>query len=314
MQNKIPENIIDLTRDNAFKVYFKGQGGESPPVLTSLLQHFLPLTEGSVVESVEILDGEANTPNEKNSILDIKANIRRWENGKLLPAETVNVEMQSSGQRYFTNRLLHYASRLYNAQIKRGQEYNKLYPVYSLAFSKDNLPEFTPITDEHYHVCRIRREDSERSRQALFSNGLQFVVVELNKFTVPVEKIVDIRDAWCYLLKQCTHMSEQEFGNISAKGEEMKEAVERLWVLSEDECIQEQLEAEEKQRRDQWAREEYAKEEGIEEGIEKGRKEGMEKSRQEIALQMLQKGMDIPTICECTSLTEEEIQALQEKV
>ena len=37
------------------------------------------------------------------------------------------------------------------------------------------------------------------------------------------------------------------------------------------------------------------------------------KSRQEIALQMLQKGMDIPTICQCTGLTEEDVQALKEK-
>ena len=57
------------------------------------------------------------------------------------------------------------------------------------------------------------------------------------------------------------------------------------------------------------------REEGIEKGIEKGVQQGkligLKESRHKIALQMLEKGIDINTICECTKLTEEQVQALQ---
>ena len=53
--------------------------------------------------------------------------------------------------------------------------------------------------------------------------------------------------------------------------------------------------------------EEMAKEEGKEEGREEGRKE----VKKETALRMLEKRMDIATICECTGLTEKEVNALK---
>ena len=315
-----PAKIIDLKKDLAFKIYFKG----SKTVLKSLLQHFLPLPEGDQIEDVEVLDSEANPlalkPEEKNFVLDLKVRICRKEG----ITETVNVEMQSSAYTHFTDRLLAYASRLYTGQIEEGQDYDQLYPVYSLSFCAENLKEFASITNEYYHLCTIRREDSDPSRQPLLSRGMQFVVVELKKFSkTTAEELVDFRENWCYLLKKGPHISGAEFDTICEKGEEMGNAVKRLWNLSEDDYIREQMEAIEKQRRDQVAREndaraegmekgmEKGRVEGMEKGMEKGRVEGMEKGRVEVARQMLGKGLDISTICECTGLTEDEVKALK---
>ena len=99
----------------------------------------------------------------------------------------------------------------------------------------------------------------------------------------------------------------------------MGNAVKRLWNLSEDDYIREQMEAIEKQRRDQVARENDARAEGMEkgrvEGMEKGRVEGMEKGRaernKEVARQMLKEGVDISMICRYTGLTEKEVEALK---
>ena len=295
-----PANIIDLKKDLAFKLYFK----ENKEPLISLLQHFLPLPPGSRIESVEVIDGEANSPHlapaEKDFLLDWKAKIRRNEGGKLSAAETVNVEMQSVPQSYFTDRLLAYASRLYTRQIRPGPDnYRNLFPVYSLAFCANNLREFASIPDRHYHLCTIRREDTDPSRQPLFSRGMQFVVVELAKFAKRTGELVDLRDAWCYLLKEAPNMNGAEFEAIGNKGEEMGNAVKKLWNLSEEDHVRELIEAREKQRMDQLAREQYQREEGREEG------------RAEVALQMLGKGLDIATICECTGLTEKEVEALK---
>ena len=73
---------------------------------------------------------------------------------------------------------------------------------------------------------------------------MQFVVVELKKFVkTTAEELVDLREHWCYLLKKAPDMSGAEFEAISKKGEEMANAVKRLWDLSEDEYVQEQMEA-----------------------------------------------------------------------
>ena len=303
MNSKKPDNIIDLKRDAAFKLYFKGD----EKVLISLLQRFLPLPQGSKVVSAEVIDSETNTPTlspkEKTFVLDLKAKIRRKEGRKLLAAEMVNVEMQSGSQTNFTNRLLAYASRLYTSQIEEGIDYKNIYPVYSLAFCSDNLKEFASIADEYYHLCTLRREDNNPSRQPLFSRGMQFVVVELKKFPKrTVKELVDLREHWCYILKEAPHISEGEFKAIKKKGKEMGNAVKRLWNLSEDDYIREQIEAREKQRMDQLAREDYAREEG--------REEGREEEREEVALHMLAEGENIAKICKYTGLTEKEVKTL----
>ena len=74
--------------------------------------------------------------------------------------------------------------------------------------------------------------------------------------------------------------------------------------------------------RDTYNQIEYARESGREEGREEGRKEGKEEGREEgakqksfdIAQRMLEKGIDIETISELTSLTAEEVFRLKEEL
>ena len=240
-------------------------------------------------------------------MLDLRVRIRRREGGRLLEAETCNVEMQSTDRSYFADRLLAYASRIYTGQLERGDDYEKLYPVYSLAFSAVNLEAFASLPDDHYHLCTIRREDKDPARQPLFTQGIQFVVVELDKFAKAAEEPLDLRDAWCYLLKESPRMSAEEFEIISKKGKEMGHAVKRLWNLSESDYLREQMEAAEKQRRDKSAREDFL----LKKGREEGRQEGEQKKQREIALQMIEVGADVRTICRYTGLTEKEVEALK---
>jgi len=54
-------------------------------------------------------------------------------------------------------------------------------------------------------------------------------------------------------------------------------------------------------------------EQGLEQGIEQGIERGEKKKQQEIALKMLQKGIDLETIAEFTELTLSEINKLKEQ-
>ena len=86
------------------------------------------------------------------------------------------------------------------------------------------------------------------------------------------------------------------------ENKEMKEAKEKLEVMSEDERMQILAELKEKAIRDEKATERY----GIKVGMERGLKRGVEK----VAKRMKEKGFDIDVIKEMTKLTEEEIKKL----
>ena len=83
------------------------------------------------------------------------------------------------------------------------------------------------------------------------TKGLQFIMVELDKFVKEVKELNGQREAWCWFLKYSKEIkdknNEKELKN---KGKDMKQAIKHLWQLSSDEILREQLEAEEKFRLD----------------------------------------------------------------
>ncbi len=320
-----------LTLDNTFKAFFK----HDQDLLKPLLQDFLPLPPGCRVEHVQLLDAEENSseaskPSGKTFILDMKLRIsRQLSSGEWVEDETVNVEMQTVSQRDLTNRLLAYAGRVYSNQVKEGEKYEKLRTVYSLVFSTVDLPELRKDND-YYHTCSMRQDRHPHLR---LTDGMQFVIVELNKFIGRLDSLVDQREAWCYFLKRSDELNQQTSQELAKKGRDMGRAVKNLWNLSQDELMRERLEAEDKQRRDRLSQidtaheeglekglergREKGREEGLEKGLERGREEGLEKGRRKereaIALKMILKGQEALEIAEATGLSEDEIKALPKK-
>ncbi len=86
------------------------------------------------------------------------------------------------------------------------------------------------------------------------------------------------------------------------ENKEMKEAKEKLEVMSEDERMQILAELKEKAIRDEKATERY----GIRVGIERGRKQ----EKKEIAKKMKEQGIDIEIIKKITGLSDKEINLL----
>ena len=297
-------NFINLTLDAAFKQYFK----EEPILLKSLLKNFLPLSKNCTIESVDLLDSESHpmdlNPLGKNFILDMKVRLRRKEKDSI-KEEIINVEMQTTNKKNFTRRVLAYNARLYSNQLKSGQGYGKLNSVYSLIFVTENLKEFAvkELMHEYYHTCSVRRNTAPN---LLLSDGMQFIIVELAKFKKGLKKTIDNKDAWCYFLKNSQNMDENACKELSKKGDDMKNAVKRLWNLSQSDWEREFREAAEKQRMDKEAERLYA----IEEGEEKGREE----NKQKTALKMLEEGIDITMICKVTGFSKKQIEDLQKNM
>ena len=257
---------LRLTLDAAFKLYFK----DNPHLQKSLLENFLPLPEGSTIESVSLLDAEDNSsePEGKTFILDLKISILRREGDKL-KQESANVEMQSIDKADFINRVYAYSARMYSSQARKGQDYGTLKPVYSLVFTAFDLQPFKALKHEYCHETEQLRKHPPHLPLAA-GKGMQYIFIELSKFNKKLEELLDQKEAWCYILRNSDKIGEKDHKELAAKGKDMGEAVRHLWDLSQDELVQEQMEAVEKQRRDRVAEIALGEQKGREEGREEG--------------------------------------------
>ncbi len=225
--------------------------------------------------------------------------------------ETVNVEVQTSNHRNFTDRILAYSGRLYSDQLDRGDTYKKLHPVYSLVFSTQNLKEFAQIKDDYRHVCNIRRI---KEPQVVMSRGMCFVIVELGKFTTGLAKAESTRDEWAYMIKNSKSLKLEDCKQFLKKGGEMAEALKHLWDISKDKKLRAAAMSRDKERRDRLAEREEHWEDGHQKGEAKGRQEGRKEGRQErekeIARDLLAAGTGPEFVAKVTKLTLAEIEEL----
>ena len=286
-QGQPDKPYLKLTLDAIFKAFFKDKS-----VSTPFLEHFLPLPKERKIISVEFLDPSMTPENTelKAPVLDLRVRLDNKEH--------INIEMQALFMKNFKERVLYYLSTLYTEQLKRGKKYQKLYPAFSLVFTKFTVfPEF-----EEY--CSRFFLQSDTKEKVIFSKHLGIILVELSKFKASSpQSLIDKKDNWCYIIKNSHHISKQELEMLSKKGGGMKEAAKRLSVLSEDESLRMLEEAREKNWRDEQARKDYA--------LEKGREEGHEESKQEVILNMLKKKTDITFISEVTGVSVKEIKKLK---
>ena len=323
--------FLNLKSDLVFKAFFENESD----LLISFLTCFLPLSSGSRIVKVKILNPEiypesrkqgksvasqakGNDQLDRNFILDLKIEFERIFEGERIQ-EISNVEMQTTGSPRLLDRIVAYASRLLSKLLGKGDNFNKLTTVFSVLLSAKNLKVFKGIKD-FYHVSRLRRDGSYE----VFSNILIFVVIELAKFDKKLEDLYTEMDCWCYLIKHSNTLDINACKKLIEKGgPKMAEAIHQLLEISQDSKLQEFEEARAKYKFDQMSRETAAHQEGIEKGIEKGMEKGIEKGiekgrqeeKQSIALNLLQvTHMDIQSISKATGLSTQKILEIQKNL
>ena len=136
------------------------------------------------------------------------------------------------------------------------------------------------------------------------------LTVELGRFfKKDINLLVDLRESWCYFIKESHNLSFDDLKHLSSKGEDMKVAAEHLIKLSQDESLRALEEAQQKAEWKEIGIFEHGKTKGREEGMVKGREEG----REQLVLNMLRKNMDLSLISELSGWTEEKILKLKNK-
>lgn len=209
---------------------------------------------------------------QKQGILDVLVEL----NGE----SRVNVELQIKMLSYWDRRSIFYLAKLFTENLLIGQDYKKLKRCVCISVLGFNLDE----KPAYHRVYRLRNEAGEE-----FSDLLEIQVIELNKLLNGKDRM----DDWIRLFNAKTeeelNMLETKTGNPG-----ILEAIKEVRVMSLGKRWKVMYDAHMKQIRDQNARDDYVRKEGIEQGIEQG---SAIKIIQQIRLK-LQKGKTAEEIAE----------------
>ena len=106
--------------------------------------------------------------------------------------------------------------------------------------------------------------------------------------------------------------NESEVSKIMEDNKEIKEAMNELEKISEDEELRRVAELREKAIRDEKNGLRHAREDGLKEGIDIGTKRGFKQGMFLVAKNMKSEGIDIDTIMKITGLSKNDIEKLSE--
>ena len=312
----LKEKFINPFSDVGFKMVF---GSE---VSKELIIKFLNslLNEGITDITFRNVEALGMGRNDRKAVFDIFCETDKHE--------MIIVEMQKSSQKYFSDRVLYYASFAIHQQATYAKEQleraleqeakngckaetkllrwnyavNRVYVVCVLNYIMDRKhPE-----KYRWDVVRMDRELKEP-----FSETLTEVYLEMPKFKLLLSECDTLYKKFLYVLNNIEIMARLPKELNEQIFQKLKSIVE-IERMTPDERLEYELSL--STERDLYACMETKYEEGMEKGMEKGKfegiKEGMKEGIREVALRLKQLGMDMQSIMQATGLTESEIQAL----
>ena len=220
--------------------------------------------------------------------------------------EKCNIEIQLIDKNNIIERMLYYWAKIYTKQIKAGENYDNLERTIVILIADFKIRGLEELT---YH-SRWKIMETRSVKKIILTEKFELDIMELSKIRGKEEEKDQLLD-WLMFLEN------PESERVARKMEEnknLKEAVEKLDRISEDEKMQRIIELREKARRDEHAI--YSKgvddgiEKGIKEGVEQGKIEGAKEEKIQIAKNMLQRGFSKQEIMDITGLTKKEIEEL----
>lgn len=220
--------------------------------------------------------------------------------------EKCNIEMQLIEKNNIIERMLYYWSKMYTRQIKAGEDYDKLEKTIVILIADFNIKGLEEV--EYHSTWKIIETNSVK--KLILTDKFELDIIELSKIKGRENEKDQLLD-WLVFLE---NPENERVTQKMKENENLKEAVEKLDRISEDEKMQRIIELREKAIRDEHAI--YAKgiDDGIEKGIQKGFEQGKNKGAKEkeiqIAKNMLREKASIEFIIKVTGLTKEEIREL----
>jgi len=267
------KKILSPKLDVVFQALFGEVGSEK--ITGRFLQSILK-QEVSEVDLSQNIVLRREQEDDKLGILDIIAKINE--------KEYCNIEMQLMDTGEIRERILYYWSKIYARQLKKGQKYRELEKTIVILIANF---EIKGLEDLKYHTeWKIMDKETQK---VILTDKFELRIIELPKIKEEEqEELID----WLLFLE---NPQSERVKTKMEENEELKEAVEKLQGMSEDDYMQRIADLREKAILD------------YNSGMDTALRKGIKKGKLETAKKMLEKGMDIDTIIEVTGLSKEEI-------
>ena len=291
----VSSTYIDLMCDWAFKHVF----GHDKESLMMLLNDFLP----EKIVDLQYDDKELDlfSHDDKLVVMDV---VCETENGR-----KILVEMQKSEKRNFRSRMLYYGAGMFYKQLKSGQDYDKLMPVYVICFMNFTLRHEQNQLVYRYEVFEEsshERYEPDKKKEQLMT----WIYCELPRFAGPSNRELSPVEQWFDIIQNMRtfalnpkHVDRRFTGILEACRQNRLPDTEQL------QYIRAMISEREKQE----IAEVYL-ERGIEQGkklgFDEGMEQGVEQNKKDVAKQMLARGYDVAEIAAITGLPVEVLSQL----
>ena len=282
---------INIYTDFAFKKVFGTEANKD--LLISFLNQLMGLTGDSEITDVTYLNPEqlGDNINERRAVYDVYCSTGNGEH--------FIVEMQKAKQDHFKDRALYYSSFAIREQGTKGSilkpwDY-KLMPVYVVG-----ILNFVMDEEDEEVITRVTLKD-DRNRE--FNKNLQFIFIEMPKFTKEEPELETFLDKWLYVIKNISRLDDKpqaltegifkklfDVAEISQFSKldraEYEESLKVFWDFSNVLSTAERK------------------------GRAEGRAEGERETNLRNAKNLKALGVDVETISKATGLTKEELESL----
>jgi predicted transposase/invertase (TIGR01784 family) len=242
----------------------------------------------------------------KTTTLDIKAEI---DNGTI-----VDIEIQCERDGNLVNRANFHQARMMKDELNSGESYESCPNIISIW-----ITDYHETTRNHHtheavymfkenHVKGVKVDDIQ-----IASEKTRIFIIELPKIDLRQATLNDLFSVWMFFLKNPELIPD----DFLTKVPEVHEALEELKVMSLDEEFRAEYNAYIKAQNDRRSREANARADGRVEGLAEGEAigeaRGELKKAREIAIGLLQSGVDADVIARASGLSIEEIKSLMNK-
>ena len=294
--------------DIAFKKIFGVE--ENKDLLISLVNAIVD--EADRIVSVTLLNpyNPQHFKQDKLSIVDIKA---KSETGK-----RYNIEIQISDEADYDKRALYYWAKLYTEQLQAGDDYAQLSKAIGI-----HILNFTSIlnTEKYHNVFHIREKETGHR----FFDNLELHTIELKKFSNNaradlldiLEKVKDSLDMWVTFLTRHDLLNQKNLP-LKLDNPALKKALNVLEVMNFNREESATYEDHIKWLRMETSALKKQESKGFDAGMVMGEQIGLAKGEkigtQKIASEMLNRGIRLDIISQCTGLPVADIERLQKNV
>ena len=294
---------ITLTNDYAFKRLLGSE--ENKPLLQDFLECILDLTSQQVL-GLEFMDKELTKEefSDKTGILDVKL--------KLTDGTVIDIEIQASWNASFVKRTLFYWAKMYTADFKAGESYDKLHRCIAINIIADGFRLNEAIHSEYLL--------QEKTAHTILTDVLEVHFLDLQAAKTAKEKgkATGKQGQLINWLRFIGATDRKERAMIATKSPVLQMLNEKIDVLTLSPIERKLYESRMKLKSDITTISETQFSAGVERGLAEGKSLGLAEgevrgSRQkalETARNLLVIGLSIENIAKATGLTIQEVETL----